>query len=99
MALSTKLYAETTLPPMPACYPEMLEVVRDIGGRLNAFCRIDMYATTRGPVFGEFTFFPTFGKNYTFAADAWLGKLWQGREGCGAREPDVQLPAPLKVSA
>ncbi len=42
--------------------------------------RIDMYATTYGPVFGEFTRQPHGGSGYTTWADGWLGGLWRGVE-------------------
>ena len=51
--------------------------------------RIDLYATTRGSVFGEFTPTPQGGKGYTPAADRWLGNLWQGKE--GADDLEYQL--------
>ena len=41
----------------PACWKQMVADVKKIGGLLDCFARIDMYATKRGPVFGEFCFF------------------------------------------
>lgn len=65
----------------------MLRIVSDVGQRLNIFLRIDMYATTRGPVFGEFTAYPHNGLAYTPRGDAWLGSLWTTPDG-GAPTPD-----------
>jgi len=67
--------------PKPDCYDELIHTVRTVGRMLNMFMRIDMYATTRGAVFGEFTPTPHGGKGYTKEADRWLGSLWQGVEG------------------
>lgn len=67
--------------PRPPCLDEMLRIVSDVGGRLNIFVRIDMYATSRGPVFGEFTAYPHSGEDYTPKADAWLGSFWKTPDG------------------
>nr|WP_280177461.1 ATP-grasp fold amidoligase family protein [Microvirga pakistanensis] len=67
--------------PRPACYKELIDTVRTVGRMLNMFMRIDMYATTRGAVFGEFTPTPHGGSGYTKEADQWLGSLWKGVEG------------------
>ena len=80
--ISRSLYPERTLPPKPDCLDEMLALIRDVGARLNCFVRIDIYATARGPVFGEFTAFPNMGYGYTPEAEARFGAMWQGLEGC-----------------
>jgi len=80
--VSNHYYPERTIPPQPDCLDDMLMLVRDVGARLNCFVRIDLYATTRGPVFGEFTAFPTMGYGYTPEAEAFFGRMWQGLEGC-----------------
>jgi hypothetical protein len=67
--------------PKPDCYDELVHTVRKVGRMLDMFMRIDMYATTRGAVFGEFTPTPHGGKGYTKEADQWLGSLWRGVEG------------------
>jgi hypothetical protein len=62
---------------------------------LNMFMRVDMYATTRSAVFGEFTPTPHGGKRYTREADRWLGSLWKGVEGASALDyQDFGLEAP-----
>jgi hypothetical protein len=74
------------VPPIPDCYDELMHTVRTVGRKLNMFMRIDMYATTRGAVFGEFTPTPHGGKGYTKEADRWLGHLWKGVEGASTRD-------------
>lgn len=71
------------LPPKPPIYPELLDMARAIAGGLNAFVRVDLYATPRGPVFGELTPFPHGGTGFTPRANAFLGGFWRGQEGCG----------------
>lgn len=90
------LRPEWDMPPTPPFLDEMFAMATEIGRRLNIFMRIDLYATTRGPVFGEFTPFPARGKHTTPLADLWLGAMWQGEEGCGdadARDPSRVLAA------
>lgn len=41
----------------------------------DTFVRIDFFSTTRGPVFGEFTFNPNGGNDFEKNADVMLGKL------------------------
>ncbi|MFD2741607.1 ATP-grasp fold amidoligase family protein [Sulfitobacter aestuarii] len=69
------------LPIKPACYDALLADVRLLGRKLNMFMRIDMFATSRGPVFGEFTPQPHGGRGYAAEGDAWMGALWKGEEG------------------
>lgn len=81
--------------PKPDCYDELVQTVREVGRMLNMFIRIDMYATTRGAVFGEFTPIPHGGKGYTKEADRWLGRLWKGVEGASPLDyRDFGLEAP-----
>jgi len=67
--------------PMPDCWDAMVEDVRSLGKALGCFMRIDMYATQKGPVFGEFTPTPEGGKGFTEWADKYLGTFWRGVEG------------------
>ena len=66
---------------MPDCWDDMLEDVRNLGRSLGCFMRIDMFATDKGPVFGEFTPTPEGGKGYTEWADKYLATFWKGLEG------------------
>jgi hypothetical protein len=79
--VSWKKDPEHTMPERPPFLDDMLRIASDVGGRLNIFIRIDMYATDRGPVFGEFTGYPSGGNNYTPRADAWLGSHWKTLDG------------------
>lgn len=67
--------------PFPECWEEMLVDVRRLGSKLGCFMRIDMFATDKGPVFGEFTPTPEGGKGYTEWADKYLATFWKGLEG------------------
>lgn len=81
--LKWEFYPERSQIDKPPFWAEMVAMVTDMATRLGVFMRIDMYATTRGPVYGEFTAFPCMGQNYTYAANLWLGELWRGPEGTG----------------
>lgn len=87
-------------PPKPPFLDELSAMASDLAGRFDLFVRVDLYATTRGPVFGEFTHFPAMGFSTTPLADLWLGSLWRGLEGCGdgaaAVEPPGVADQPLK---
>ena len=65
----------------PECWDEMLAQVKKLGKELNCFMRIDMYATNKGPVFGELTPTPEGGIGYTDFADKYLATFWNGDEG------------------
>lgn len=65
----------------PDCWDEMVEAVQAIGRELGIYMRIDMFATTRGAVFGEFTPTPHGGSGYSEVADKYLGSFWKGEEG------------------
>ena len=67
--------------PRPDCWDEMLRSVRQIGKSMGIYMRIDMFATNRGAVFGEFTPTPHGGKGYSEFADKYLGGFWKGEEG------------------
>ena len=59
----------------------MLRQVKMLGKKLGCFMRIDMYATDKGPVFGEFTPTPEGGHGFTEWADRYLATYWKGAEG------------------
>ena len=67
--------------PRPDCWDEMVNAVRTIGRELGIYMRIDMYATNRGAVFGEFTPTPHGGNGYSDFADRYLGSFCKGEEG------------------
>jgi len=74
---------EETLPDKPDCWDELCETAITLGKELGIFMRIDLYATKRGAVFGEFTPQPHGGNGFTEEADKWLGAIWRGLEGAG----------------
>ena len=65
----------------PQCWDEMVKKVKMLGKKLGCFMRIDMYATDKGPVFGEFTPTPEGGEGFTEWADRYLATFWEGEEG------------------
>ena len=65
----------------PDCWEEMIAAVQTIGKAVGIYMRIDMFATNRGAVFGEFTPTPHGGKGYTKLVDEYLAGFWQGEEG------------------
>ena len=67
---------------IPDCADELISTAKLLGKSVGVFMRIDLYATTPGAVFGEFTPQPHGGKGFTEWADEWLGSLWEGKEGC-----------------
>ncbi|MBI19598.1 MAG: hypothetical protein CMB73_03380 [Euryarchaeota archaeon] len=74
---------EEVLPDIPDCWDELCETAIKLGKELGIFMRIDLYATKRGAVFGEFTPQPHGGNGFTEEADKWLGSIWRGLEGAG----------------
>lgn len=81
MKVITTQVPEITMCEKPTCWDELVNSAIGLGECLGIFMRIDLYATTRGAVFGEFTPQPQGGKGFTPAADRWLGSLWRGKEG------------------
>jgi hypothetical protein len=63
--------------PPPKCLDEMLETARRLGKAYGRYVRVDMYATPRGCVFGEFASTPRRGLGYSHFADEFLGRIWQ----------------------
>jgi len=45
---------DAEVPSTPLCWDEMIESVKKVGRAIELFVRVDMYATSRGAVFGEF---------------------------------------------
>ena len=65
----------------PDCWDEMIQSVKKLGAALNVFMRIDMYATSKGAVFGDFTPTPHGGNGYSQFAERYLGSHWNDKEG------------------
>jgi hypothetical protein len=55
----------------------MLETARRLGTAYGTYVRIDLYASERGPVFGEFSPTPSDGRAFTAAADAYFESFWK----------------------
>ena len=49
----------------PRCFKEMVETAKKLSKSYDMFVRIDLYATAKGCVFGEFTPTPSMGMNFT----------------------------------
>ena len=81
MKVITTQTPEKEMSEKPDCWDELVATAKGLGEKLSMFMRIDLYATTRGAVFGEFTPQPQGGKGFMPEADIWLGSLWQGKEG------------------
>ena len=69
----------------PHCWDELLEVSARLGRELGTFYRIDLYASWRGVVFGEFTITPNFNPmypkgEYTGWSNRFLGCHWAEME-------------------
>ena len=61
----------------PTCLDELVDGARSLAIACDTFIRVDMYASDRGPVFGEFTATPHIGAQYTPFAERYMGRLWQ----------------------
>lgn len=69
----------TPLPDPPSRLPEMLDIASTLGARFD-FVRVDLYDTSQGVVFGEFTFYPQAGDPDTPTTckrfNRWLAYGW-----------------------
>ncbi len=59
----------------PACFKEMKQVARALGAAYETYVRVDLYATDKGCVFGEFTAVPGMGRKITAFGDTYFEKL------------------------
>jgi hypothetical protein len=62
--------------PPPACLPELLVTATRLGAAYAIPVRVDLYATDRGCVFGEFSNRPHSGRGFTPYAERYFGELW-----------------------
>jgi hypothetical protein len=72
----------TTLPmgapsDPPSCLPQLFDAARTLGAAYEAYVRVDLYATPRGCVFGEFSCTPANGELFTPLADEFFEALWR----------------------
>lgn len=63
--------------PRPPEMEEMLAVASRLGAAYGTFVRVDLYMTTKGIYFGEFSSTPFNGTHILPWADHLLGQLWQ----------------------
>lgn len=63
--------------PRPHDLGEMTRIARMLGAAVGTFMRVDLYSTSRGIVFGEFSSVPGIRGGFTPFADDYLGRLWQ----------------------
>jgi hypothetical protein len=61
----------------PPKFHEMIEYAKRLSKAYEIFVRIDLYATDKGTVFGEFTPTPSKGNYFTSHADKMLLKYWE----------------------
>ena len=69
-------YADGEQQPAPKCLPEMISCAKKLSKEYQIFVRVDLYASQKGAVFGEFCPTPARGNGYTafgskFLIDAW----------------------------
>ncbi len=95
---------------VPDCYPELVEAARHLSRASGLdFCRVDLYSTSTGPVFGELTVAPGGTQHYARPQDRELGTAWEearvrlAAEIAGGRPPGVlfgdhEAPAPYAPS-
>lgn len=63
--------------PLPDLYHEIIKSAQHLSRAVGLdFCRVDMYSTTKGPVFGEITVAPGGHQEYIDAADEMAGMKW-----------------------
>jgi hypothetical protein len=74
--ISTRFPLSEVIQP-PRCLPDMLMAASKLGKPWGTYVRVDMYAGTRGAVFGEYSSTPSNGNFFTPFADEYLGALWQ----------------------
>lgn len=74
-------YAPAEVIDAPLCLPQLIDTAVNLGTAFDSYVRVDLYATSKGCVFGEFSSVPQNGRYFTPYADELFEKLW--RENCG----------------
>ena len=76
MITSSNFY-EAELQPPPKCLPEMISYAKELSKAYQTFVRIDLYATQKGAVFGEFCPTPLRGNGFTSFGSKLLISKWE----------------------
>lgn len=63
--------------PKPREFQEMKSIAIRLGAAFGTFVRVDLYLTSRGVFFGEYSSVPGGYKDYTPFANEFLGQLWE----------------------
>ena len=65
--------------PRPPNLEQMTEIAKMLGGAFGTFVRVDLYSTSKGVYFGEFSSAPGGDNKQSFTpfANDYLGRLWQ----------------------
>lgn len=69
-------YKEGSYQSPPVCLEEMISYAKGLSKQCEIFMRIDLYATTKGAVFGEFATTPSHGIGYTPNGSRFLMSYW-----------------------
>jgi hypothetical protein len=63
--------------PKPQDFDRMIEISTRLGGAFGTFVRVDLYLTSKGIYFGEFSSIPAGYRDFTPFADEYLGRSWE----------------------
>ena len=74
MPISTR-YPESPAISPPRCLDALVDAARRLGAAYGSFVRVDMYASDRGCVFGEFSGRPV--NTFTPEGSRYLGEFWE----------------------
>lgn len=69
-------YTDGKYQPPPSFLEEMISFARTLSKACEIFIRVDLYATTKGAVFGEFATTPSHGQGYSRSGSRFLMKYW-----------------------
>ena len=75
--ITTSNFSEAGCEPPPNCLPEMIRYAKKLSNAYQIFVRIDLYATQKGAVFGEFCPTPLRGNGFTPYGSELLMGMWE----------------------
>ena len=64
------------MPLRPKCLPDIIKRAELLGADFGEFIRVDIFATTKGAIFGEFTVQPASGDYFSEYGNKQLTRLW-----------------------